>query len=49
MLSLNINPNLFSLFLHHGSYFAQHYLDIKYKPAILELVVKDIYSKTIEL
>ncbi|ETZ04876.1 putative ABC transporter ATP-binding protein [Holospora undulata HU1] len=34
-------------FLHHGSYFAQRCLDIKYKPAILEYVVKDIYSKTI--
>jgi ATP-binding cassette subfamily B protein len=34
-------------FLYHGSYFAQRCLDIKYKPAILEHVVKDIYRKTI--
>jgi ATP-binding cassette, subfamily B, bacterial len=34
-------------FLHHGSYFAQRCLGIRYRPAILEHVVKDMYNKTI--
>lgn len=33
---------------YHGVFFIQRLLDIKYKPAILEHVVKDIYSKTVE-
>jgi ATP-binding cassette, subfamily B, bacterial len=32
--------------LHHGAYFAPRCLDVQYKPAILEHVIKDIYSKT---
>jgi ATP-binding cassette subfamily B protein len=34
--------------LYHGVFFIQRLLDIKYKPQILEYVVKDIYSKTVE-
>ena len=34
--------------LYHGVFFIQRLLDIKYKPKILEYVVKDIYSKTVE-
>ena len=33
---------------YHGVFFIQRLLDIKYKPAILEYVVKDIYSKTVD-
>ncbi len=34
--------------LYHGVFFMRRLLDIKYKPQILEYVVKDIYSKTIK-
>ncbi len=34
--------------LYHGVFFIQRLLDIKYKPKILEYVVKDIYSKTVQ-
>lgn len=34
--------------LYHSVFFVQRLLDIKYKPKILEHVVKDIYRKTVE-
>lgn len=33
--------------MHHGMYFINRLLDIRYKPRLLEQVVKDIYDKTI--
>jgi len=38
---------VFYKFMHHGMYFINRLLDIRYKPKILQQTVTDIYSKTI--
>lgn len=38
---------VFYKFMHHGMYFINRLLDIRYKPRILQQTVTDIYSKTI--
>ena len=53
-ITLNDNSNLnYLLFLfclytlmHHGIYFINRVLDVKYKPSILEKTITDIYKKT---